>query len=142
MKKIVAVRNIGSEPIPLSGQYLFAGETRQVSLHVAEAAIANHTGRLVKVGDEPVQAEVEQEETDLPASDPLKGLVFTLAGSFEAGRDFWANRIEAKGGTIDPALTVDTSYLVAGTNPGKKVETAGQLNIPVLTEQELAEKLG
>lgn len=146
LKELVTVRNVGSEPIPLGGQYLWPGEARQVSPHMAESAIANHAERLIKVEKQPdpvpvVEAESPTVVSELPPGpfQPFQDKLFTLAGSFEAGRDFWVGQIEGLGGKIETDLTVETNFLVAGKTPGKKAEQARQMNIPVLTEQELGD---
>ena len=45
--------------------------------------------------------------------------------------------IESHGGKVAGSVSKKTNYLVAGDDPGSKLERAGELGVPVLDEQQL-----
>ncbi len=45
--------------------------------------------------------------------------------------------IKRLGGKVTGAISKSTSYLLAGSEPGSKLQKARQLNIPVIDEAEL-----
>ena len=45
--------------------------------------------------------------------------------------------IKSCGGKVTGSVSKSTSYVVAGTDPGSKLEKAQQLNVPVIDEAEL-----
>lgn len=73
----------------------------------------------------------------------LSGLTFVLTGSFERfTREEAKTLIESHGGRVTGSVSKKTDYLVAGENAGSKRAKAETLQIPILTEQELLDRLG
>lgn len=82
-----------------------------------------------------VNMETEEETAD---SQTLAGLTIVATGTLEHfGRREIAEYIEKNGGKCTGSVSKKTSYLVAGTNAGSKLEKARSLGIPVISEQEL-----
>ena len=75
----------------------------------------------------------------------LEGKTFVLSGSLEtengAGKEYFKNLIEEKGGIVGSGVNKKTNYLVAGEGSGLKKEHALKLNIPILTAEELEKML-
>ena len=73
---------------------------------------------------------------------PLAGKVFVLTGTL-AGmtREEAKSGIQALGGKVVGAVSGRTDYVVAGDNPGSKLQKARRLDVPVLDEAGLREKL-
>ena len=70
---------------------------------------------------------------------PLAGLTIVLTGTLEGQtREEAAEAIQARGGKVSGSVSKKTSYVVAGDNPGSKLDKAESLGVPVLDEQGLA----
>jgi len=84
-------------------------------------------------------------EEGAPASDapkPLAGKTFVLTGTLPTlGRDAAKDLIEAAGGKVSGSVSKKTSYVVAGTEAGSKLDKANELGVAVLDEAALLEML-
>jgi DNA ligase (NAD+) len=70
---------------------------------------------------------------------PLAGLTIVLTGTLEGQtREEAAEAIEAQGGKVSGSVSKKTSFVVAGQNPGSKLDKAESLGVPVLDEHGLA----
>lgn len=73
-----------------------------------------------------------------PRSDRLKGLTFVLTGTLSEPRDRLKERLEALGARVASSVSKKTSFVVAGEDPGSKLDKARALGVPVLDEAGLA----
>ena len=72
----------------------------------------------------------------------LHGQTFVLTGTLASlTRPKAKQRLEALGAKVTPSVSKKTDYVVAGTDPGSKRDKAEKLGIPILSEEELLEKL-
>ena len=70
-------------------------------------------------------------------SNKLEGKIFVFTGTLETmTRNEAAERVMSFGGLFSNSVTLKTSYLVAGENPGSKLRKAESLGVTILTEQE------
>jgi len=77
------------------------------------------------------------------AGGPLEGRTLVLTGTLpELTREEAAALIKAAGGKVVNSVSKKTDYVVAGQNPGSKLVKAEELEIEVLDEAGLRERLG
>jgi len=74
---------------------------------------------------------------------PLSGKTFVLTGTLPTlSREEAAGLIEAHGGRVADSVSRKTDYLLLGENPGSKYAKAQELDIPVLSEEQLRSMVG
>lgn len=74
---------------------------------------------------------------------PLDGQTVVITGTLPGmSREEAAQLIQEHGGKVTGSVSQKTSFLLAGENAGSKLEKANILGIPVLSLEELQEKLG
>jgi DNA ligase (NAD+) len=86
--------------------------------------------RLLKAG---VQLQVERRTR----SGKLTGKTFVLTGALSVPRDEVMKQISAAGGKVTSSVSKSTDYVVAGDEPGSKLDKARKLGIAVIDEAEL-----
>ena len=121
------------------------GAVRGIGPTIAEAVAAFFKAkrnvqlitRLKKAGlrmDEPAPAST---------GGPLAGGVFVLTGTLPTlSRAETTKLIEAAGGAVTGSVSKKTTAVVAGDDPGSKLDTAKQLGVAVWDEAELLRRLG
>jgi DNA ligase (NAD+) len=71
-------------------------------------------------------------------SGPLAGVTVVLTGTLaEFTRDEAAEAITSRGGKVSGSVSKKTSFVVAGDNPGSKLDKAASLGVPVLDDDGL-----
>lgn len=92
--------------------------------------------RLLRLRQAGLKMEAEQRQTS-SGETPLDGLKFVVTGTlFAYSRQEIIDFIEKQGGKAVESVSKKTDYVLAGENPGSKVEKARSLAIPVLNEAE------
>lgn len=73
----------------------------------------------------------------------LSGKTFVLTGTLPTmSRDHAKTLLEAAGAKVAGSVSQKTSYVVAGTDAGSKLEKANELGVPILDEEALVKLLG
>ena len=86
----------------------------------------------VKLEEKPVKAKAL----------PLSGMEFVLTGTLESSsRKEAGERIKALGGATGSSVTKKTTYLVAGADPGSKLDKARSLGTKIMNEAEFRQLL-
>ena len=78
-----------------------------------------------------------------PAKGPLSGMSVVVTGTLPTlSREEAEARVRAAGGKAAGSVSKTTSFVIAGENPGSKLDKANSLGVEVLTEAEFLKKLG
>ena len=86
-----------------------------------------------------IQLKVEKRHE---TSNKLKGKIFVLTGGLGSmSRAQAKEKIRALGGDVNESVSKNTTYVVAGFEPGSKLERAKRLGIKILAEEEFLKLL-
>lgn len=81
--------------------------------------------------------------TNINKTDELTGKTFVLTGTLEnMTRDEAGEKIKMRGGKTSSSVSKNTSYVIAGANPGSKLDKAEKLGVIILSENEFLELIG
>ena len=71
-------------------------------------------------------------------SQKLKGLIFVITGTLPSlSRDAAKDLIKSNGGKVSAAVSKNTSFVVAGSEPGSKYDDAQKLGVKIIDEHAL-----
>ena len=98
--------------------------------------------RMKELGIEPQGRMASSTRTEGQAG-ALAGKTFVFTGSLSSmTRCKASEEIRARGGDVTGAVTKKTDYVIAGENPGSKLDDANALGVPLLDEQQFLVLLG
>lgn len=96
--------------------------------------------RLTKAG---VRTEIIEAATSKQTDQKFAGKVFVLTGTLPGmTRDEARALVEAGGGRVTGSVSKKTDFVLAGADPGSKLEKAESLKVPVIDEAEFKKMLG
>jgi len=86
---------------------------------------------------------VEPAEQSDNTTDELKGMTFVLTGTLQnMTRDEASEKIKQMGGKTSSSVSKNTSYVIAGENPGSKLDKAQKLGVIILNENDFINMIG
>ena len=90
------------------------------------------------------KAGIEIEVENLKAKSlKLKTLTFVLTGGLESmSRDQAKEKIRNLGGEVNESVSKKTSYVLAGSEAGSKLDKANKLGVKILSEKEFLDLIG
>jgi DNA ligase (NAD+) len=89
------------------------------------------------------KAGVTPQKKEIAGNAPLQGKSFVFTGTMESiGRNEAKALVEKLGGTVHSSVTKSTTYIIAGSEPGSKLDKANSLGIMVLSEKEFLKLVG
>lgn len=95
-----------------------------------------HDANNIKLIDDLFEAGIKI-RSEAKLSRKLNGLSFIITGSLQSmSRDGAKDKIRNLGGDVHSSISKNTSYLIAGSNPGSKFEKAKKLGVKILSEEE------
>ncbi len=127
----VPLEGIGDEIVQGLAQFLAEPHNRDAIARMRDAGVTwpEQPGT--------IDAEDDADDAATPAG-PLAGKVFVLTGTLpDLTRDDAKARIEAAGGKVAASVSRRTDYVVAGDEPGSKVDKAVALGVPVIDQAAL-----
>ena len=69
-------------------------------------------------------------------------MTFVITGTLSDTRDKFSAMIKAHGGKTSSSVSKNTSYVLAGDNPGSKYDKAVTLGVKILNENEFKKMIG
>ena len=88
-------------------------------------------------------APAPSKEAAKPAGADLKGKTFVVTGTLSRySRDEMESLLKSLGGKVTASVSKKTSYVVAGEKAGSKLDKARELEIPILTQEQLEQLIG
>ncbi|SFW06505.1 NAD-dependent DNA ligase LigA [Chlamydia abortus] len=71
----------------------------------------------------------------------LDGINIVITGTLSKPRNYFEELIKANNGNIVNSVSKKTSYVLCGENPGSKLDKANELNVKVISENDLIDML-
>jgi len=96
-----------------------------------------HESKNVAVMKKFNKADVKPQNKEIADNAPLQGKSFVFTGTMEnMGRSEAKAIVENLGGTVHSGVTKKTTYVVAGSEPGSKIDKAKSSGIKIISEEE------
>ena len=86
---------------------------------------------------------IKPKQSRVKKSDKLAGKIFVVTGTLETmSRQQVEQKIKQAGGKTSSSVSQKTDFVLAGENPGSKLDKAGQLGVKVIDEKHFWEMTG
>jgi DNA ligase (NAD+) len=95
-----------------------------------------HEHKNIDVMNKFSKAGVIPQKKEIKTNAPLQGKSFVFTGTMESmGRNEAKTIVENLGGTIHSSVTKKTTYVVAGSEPGSKLDKAKSSGVKIINEE-------
>lgn len=74
-----------------------------------------------------------------PSSNILEGKTFVITGTLTISRDEMKDIIISYGGKVTSTVSKNTDYVLAGENPGSKIDKAQKLDVEIISEEDFSQ---
>ena len=102
-----------------------------------------HEHKNIDVMNKFSKAGVKPQKKEIDTNAPLQGKSFVFTGSMESmGRNDAKTIVENLGGSIHSSVTKKTTYIVAGSEPGSKLDKAKSSGVKIISEEEFLKLIG
>lgn len=102
-----------------------------------------HERKNIEVMNKFRKAGMKPQKKEVAGNAPLQGKSFVFTGTMKnTGRNEAKALVENLGGTVHSSVTKNTTYVVAGAEPGSKLDKARSSGIQILTENEFLKLIG
>jgi DNA ligase (NAD+) len=102
-----------------------------------------HEHKNIDVMNKFSKAGVRPQKKEIDNNAPLQGKSFVFTGSMESmGRNDAKTIVENLGGSIHSSVTKKTTYVVAGNEPGSKLDKAKSSGVKIISEEEFLKLIG
>lgn len=85
---------------------------------------------------------IPQSVENTGGSEIFKGMTFVITGTLSDTRDKFSAIIKANGGKTSSSVSKNTTYVLAGDNPGSKYDKAVALGVKIINEIEFNQMIG
>jgi len=103
-----------------------------VARHIVTFFLQSHNQEVI---NDLLTAGVHWPDVEINTEQPLQGKIFVITGTLETmKRDEAKQRLLELGAKVSSSVSKKTDYVIAGSEPGNKVEKARQLNVEILDE--------
>lgn len=102
-----------------------------------------HERKNIDVMNKFSKAGIKPQKKEIDNNAPLQGKSFVFTGSMESmGRNDAKSIVENLGGSIHSSVTKKTTYVVAGSDPGSKLDKAKSSGVKIISEEEFLKLIG
>src|SRR5690606_31032540 len=108
-----------------------------VAQHIAGFFSETHNRNVIK---QLLKAGIQWPSVDKPKQQPLAGKTFVITGTLDSmSRDEAKERLQSLGAKVSGSVSRKTNYIIAGSEPGSKLDKASKLGIEILDENAFLE---
>jgi len=102
-----------------------------------------HDSANLKIIDKLIAAGINPKHKQTKQSDKLAGKTFVVTGMLENfSRTEIEQTIKQNGGKVTSSVSKNTDYVLAGTEPGSKIDKAQQLGVKIINEKDFLKIIG
>ena len=102
-----------------------------------------HDSNNLKIIDKLIAAGINPKHKQIKQSDKLAGKTIVVTGTFENfSRTQIEQTIKQNGGKVSSSVSKKTDYVLAGAEPGNKLDKAQQLGVKIINEQRFLKMIG